>query len=993
MFSLPLRSMLLSGVDVILMPLLMLFCPVRAVEAQGIQVVTFASLPTGTLLTDAVTVNGVVGFVPAGNVAGEIVTDTEFVPQANPRIVRIFVHQVASFGHPSCAGLSCEFLHSEARGVLHRLMRTVRVVVGLRPKSNPRQATARLTAVTVNGGVISGSSVLIGVASRYATELVVQSQATDLAEFRITLDGDPVGSVLQVSKVMLDDAGVYNFPDFALDGPSGVTIYAGGPAVNLPFTIRRLGPSVGVVHIAVSGLPSGVAATTSDGPADATHGVISLTAAGDAQAATGPTTVTGTPLVGLAGPADRSWALWVDVEQPFRMQGPSDIDLASCTPTSAAKGAVTVPLLLTRAHVVNPPVTVTVDGATLPLVASVDPSVVPFAGYAAVAPVSLHLSVPGAVDVPATWLTVTAQSAGWKRNFRFLVHGMCPRQNQNFMISGAFTCHTVYGKEFPLAHAQVEVFRYRSDWFDDWVGDTITDAYGHFEKELWASSEGDYYARLRLDDKEGVHLNDSWTASFWSFDTGRQSNRQPIIDLGNWVISKDNGLGTPRCAIWQGARTAYHEFKSTVGRLPPDADYSIVMWKGFLTPISRLATTDWPDNYPTGEFGAHQNGDIYHDYRANFHEFGHTIRQSVDGDYSHFMVDASVYFYGHQHGYCGQSGYHANAGFAFNEGWAEYWSKEDTACQADLTNPNIEGTVAHDLVTLQACPQVGGRKGMFAVLEQGQNIVHSDGDFRAHYLALYPECMPLPPIAKMDNGMVGPGLGVQPLAAETPPSGLQDRSNDSSSQADRLRADITAQSRVTGQLRAELTAVISAASSPGACSGAGCDSLARQLARPSMLRGAIELSNLLQHRLESDLQALERGDRAPEKLIPHPEAVWLSSAAAFDQHRKEIFIKASKAAIAALAPYVSRDTSGVVAARSAELARRVRLLRLGTSSDDSYLSILKLPSSPREDTGIARSAPTSGSRQVALIVVILAVGFALSCLIGWQAIRRRRVES
>src|SRR5205823_2327296 len=119
-----------------------------------------------------------------------------------------------------------------------------------------------------------------------------------------------------------------------------------------------------------------------------------------------------------------------------------------------------------------------------------------------------------------------------------VIHGTCPRHNDDFVIRGTFSCDNL-GQVFPIDHAYVEFFRYRSDWFDDLVGATITDGTGSFEGHLSASIAGDYYARVHLDDKQGVHLNNSWESSFWSIDTAHRSNRNPLIDFGNFTIWKD----------------------------------------------------------------------------------------------------------------------------------------------------------------------------------------------------------------------------------------------------------------------------------------------------------------------------------------------------------------------------------------------------------------------------------------------------------------------
>src|SRR5262249_20727456 len=121
----------------------------------------------------------------------------------------------------------------------------------------------------------------------------------------------------------------------------------------------------------------------------------------------------------------------------------------------------------------------------------------------------------------------------------------------------------------------------------------------------WASKAHTIYAKLRLDNKDGVHLQNWYEGSFWDKDSQHLStDTNSLLDVGYPTIEKDNGFGTPKCAVFLGAQAAYAEYRETIGQRPPDTDYSIVMWKGFSTPFSTLATTNWTDNFPTsGYFG------------------------------------------------------------------------------------------------------------------------------------------------------------------------------------------------------------------------------------------------------------------------------------------------------------------------------------------------------------------------------------------------------
>jgi hypothetical protein len=365
-------------------------------------------------------------------------------------------------------------------------------------------------------------------------------------------------------------------------------------------------------------------------------------------------------------------------------------------------------------------------------------------------------------------------------------------------------------------------------------------------------------------------------------DTPHQSNSQPVIDSGGLLISRDNGSGTPKCAIWQGARTAYQEFKTNFGVLPPPADYSIVMWKGSIpeVPYSTLATTNWPDNYPTGSSGCTLHHDasapidfadpmeaecLFQIFQTSIHEFGHTIRHSLDGDQAHFLYDVQKYQYVHSHNDCDAN----NDGFAFNEGWAEYWSRNTAVCAGRETNTTVERTVAHDLELLAQCPVASvpeQRRNMVGVLWRGQNIIHSDADFRREYSLQFPHCV---------AGAFGSGA-----PAVFVPRLVTNRE----SRLRALEAAIDAQRQITSGLKMDLEVAERVATDAGTCPPTSCEIVAQRLVAPAMLRGSIELSEARSQRLAALLSAADGGNEA----FLHPDQERLAAAAKFDQTNKEI---------------------------------------------------------------------------------------------------------
>ncbi len=307
-------------------------------------------------------------------------------------------------------------------------------------------------------------------------------------------------------------------------------------------------------------------------------------------------------------------------------------DLSGCK-TEGFQGSIALPFTVLRHPTVTGPVTLAISNLPPEVSYSFSPSSLTFASWAIGASSTLTLTASAGIQIPDTVIQIELADESIHENFGLLVHGTCPRQNKNFIMRGVFRCNN-RGFVEPLANAEVEFYRYRSLRSDDLLGSTVTDADRSYETSRWAWDEADYYARLRLNDPGKVYLIEAVNSSVWSKDTDHKSNKDPVIDFGQYTIFRDGGQGTPKCAIWQGAEHVYREFHNTVGQDPPIGNYEILMWKTIQTPYSFLSTTNWPDNYETGDFlGRRPKGsDLFLDYETSFHEFGHTIRHTYDGD-------------------------------------------------------------------------------------------------------------------------------------------------------------------------------------------------------------------------------------------------------------------------------------------------------------------------------------------------------------------------
>jgi hypothetical protein len=448
----------------------------------------------------------------------------------------------------------------------------------------------------------------------------------------------------------------------------------------------------------------------------------------------------------------------------------------------------------------------------------------------------------------------------------------------------------------PLKGAQVEFFRYRSDWYDDKVGETYTDDQGLFTLDLYASIDGDYYARLRLFSPE-VEVEDADNSSVWSIDTTHQSNSGGLIEVGTIQISRDGGEGTPRAAVWQGFRNAAREFPDKFGEAVPGGFFKVQIWRGHLTPLTWYDEVHWAHGYRTGENG--------NPYRATTHEFAHVFRDVLDGPESHWHGDDLLYVYGRGHGSCiAPVTGSANAGFAFHEGWGEFWSNDTTCCPGDESNQDIEGTVAHDLENLAA--KLPGnvsdqRKGMLQVLQRGPNLIHSDEEFRREYALQFPGI----PLGNISDGC----SGVENTHAYFELDPAWQRKN--------LVAAIEARQQAIATFKEQQRY------STGL--------------RTFMLRAAIEETSVVVQRMNEQLAELDRGG-PPERYLKQAPFQRLRRAE-FLSLRRAIQVRALRDACRSVPPEQRR-----------EIERRIRLLEESRIEDAALETMMSLPPVAGDDT-------------------------------------------
>jgi hypothetical protein len=147
-------------------------------------------------------------------------------------------------------GPFAEFTRTYVRGNLTRQASGVRVAAGYfdNPFSPGDTANLTLRAFDSSATVVASQTTTVTEGNGFHRLLAVSSCSANIVSFTVEANPD-------VGKFGLDDLTVSfaegSFPDFTLEGPLGVTLVQGGPAVDVPVTIRRIGGSSGAVSFSL----------------------------------------------------------------------------------------------------------------------------------------------------------------------------------------------------------------------------------------------------------------------------------------------------------------------------------------------------------------------------------------------------------------------------------------------------------------------------------------------------------------------------------------------------------------------------------------------------------------------------------------------------------------------------------------------------------------------------------------------------------------------
>jgi hypothetical protein len=455
----------------------------------------------------------------------------------------------------------------------------------------------------------------------------------------------------------------------------------------------------------------------------------------------------------------------------------------------------------------------------------------------------------------------------------------------SFDVKGQWLCNN-HGTVSPLAGARVELWKSNTLWFDDNLGATHTSATGSYSFGVRADGNFDLYAKVVMNDDQGVHLGEWYSPSDWDTETGTTGSHTGLVNLGTYEISKDNGAGTPKCAVFQGAHNAYQNYKQIVGSPPPDSSYLISAdFPCCGVPFTTLDTSHWPGGYETGYRGDADGG-----YSVNFHEFAHSVRHSFDGNLLHFLADAAGYGYAKNHELCLVS----NEGFAFNEGWAEFWAHTPATC-GDGTNFSQEGNVAAALTGLEKC---ANRATMVRVLRENPGTIHSYEQFKAKFFALVGSRACL--ISSIGGLQAVEGT----IAAARLLAGGE-------AQIATLTKSITALSRRTALVRSH-------AQTPAKCTKRNCLTGLERATEPSALNAEIAQAKLVKERLQRGLAAARSAISGPESAQLKLFETLDGERASFERANQAILIAGLQQAIKAV-----KSRPGLLAARSSSGYRTI----------------------------------------------------------------------
>lgn len=427
----------------------------------------------------------------------------------------------------------------------------------------------------------------------------------------------------------------------------------------------------------------------------------------------------------------------------------------------------------------------------------------------------------------------------------------CLADNYIVTVKGRLLYYnTQYKISQPISGFKVEIWDsdvdgpFSSYIIDDKMGTTVTDANGNFQITCsggdplnFSFSRPDVYIKLILSDPSGlVRLTDELNfVQNYVIGLHQHDNVEGLVDFGNYTIDLNapDNYGT-KMMVYMGAYSAWKDFYDNAG-LPPSGYYDIEYWYNwpYGTPWTNLNTTHWP----TGKrayFDPNANC-----WRPSFHEFGHAVRHSYDGDQSHWDWDDTRFIYARVH-HCDEKESSPSSdvlkGFAFNEGWAHFWQNNVWCGTPGFDDMEVEGNVANALNNLSlALPHQ--KWDMIKVLKANPGTIHSFQEFKEKALLMFPR-----------------------LVATTSPQvgNLQAEINDLSTDKLRTKINVASLSKYKEKLS---TMLISARANLDrtdfSCTEADCEKIFNDVLAPHLLNAEIQLCDLATNYLLSNQKAID----------------------------------------------------------------------------------------------------------------------------------------
>ncbi|CAH1780558.1 unnamed protein product [Owenia fusiformis] len=283
-------------------------------------------------------------------------------------------------------------------------------------------------------------------------------------------------------------------------------------------------------------------------------------------------------------------------------------------------------------------------------------------------------------------------------------------------ITGKFTCGGV-----PIRNCLVRLVD-DDVLFDDTMKSGWTNSNGEFtltgkgrdafdtKPDPFAKIEYNYINRMRVKDRLG---RTRWNRS------SKKKNFSGIYNVGTVNINNEH------CRAYLHFRSAIIHYLAQSGNGALPYSSLSVRSNALLT-----AGTPWATRNSVRLPGGYSL-----DYDTAKHELAHTVRQTLDGSFGHFLYDVIRFKYAQTHS-CNKF---TNFGFAFNEGWAEYWEGQCSCVTSGGSDMRYEGNVAACLCKLAACK---GHTRMWNVVESYPKQIHSYSSFKSRLYAKYPGVCP-----------------------------------------------------------------------------------------------------------------------------------------------------------------------------------------------------------------------------------------------------------